>query len=257
MKASVSLCLNHAPFAHDRVPKLTRMADQLELRAGYGPRGPFWVHDVDYRKGGTIGKAERVDFSLNQWRWAVQQPTNYHAFATDDLELVPRFWEVLDAILEVVPNDVIGLLSNHPEAPALAAEHHRFYATNSWVVGPMYVIPHFMLTELLQWPGTLGFDAQYLGWSDDATINGWVRHAGPGRALHPLPTPIEHDPEGLMSTWGRGGGDEYSRERVSWRKLAAQAHLDEARLAEDMLDPAFWRHKGGADDPPMLRFPES
>src|ERR1700733_10317877 len=201
MKASVSLCLNHAPFAHDRLPKLNRMIEQLQLRAGVGPRGPFWVHDVDYRKGGSIGKEVRVDFSLNQWRWAVQQPTTHHAFATDDLDLVPRFWEVLDAILEVAPNDVIGLLSNHPEAPALASRHHRFYATNSWVDGPMYVVPHFMLAAVLEWPGTDQWDAKHLGWSDDATLNAWVTFAGPGRSLHPLPTPIEHDPEGLMSTW--------------------------------------------------------
>jgi hypothetical protein len=214
MKVSVSLCLNHAPFAHDRVPGMNRMIEHLELRDGEGPRGPFWVHDIDYRKGGTVGKESRVDFTLNQWRWAVKQPTTHHAFATDDLELVPRFWEVLDAILEVAPNDVIGLLSNHPDGPGLS-DRHRFYATNSWVVGPMYVVPHSMLEQLLAWPDTYKWDARFHGWSDDATLNAWVTFGGPGRTLHPLPTPIEHDPEGLMSTWSHTGAEASTRARGS------------------------------------------
>ncbi|HEY1696897.1 MAG TPA: hypothetical protein VGG39_32285 [Polyangiaceae bacterium] len=255
MKVSVSLCLNHAPFAHDRVPGMNRMIEHLELRDGEGPRGPFWVHDIDYRKGGTVGKESRVDFTLNQWRWAVKQPTTHHAFATDDLELVPRFWEVLDAILEVAPNDVIGLLSNHPDGPGLS-DRHRFYATNSWVVGPMYVVPHSMLEQLLAWPDTYKWDARFHGWSDDATLNAWVTFGGPGRTLHPLPTPIEHDPEGLMSTWSHTGcGGEYSRERLSWRKYAARSHLDEAAVAEQMLDVGFWRDRGGPERAPRLPFP--
>ena len=59
-------------------------------------------------------------------------------------------------------------------------------------------------------------------WNDDTAINGWVTHYGPGETWHPLPTIIEHDSDGaLPSTVGHG--DEFSRERISWRRYRDRA----------------------------------
>lgn len=242
LNPSFSLVLNHAPWVPERRAAKRRMLMQLTPLAR---RIPFFLHDTDYRQGGTVGKVERVDFSFAQWRWSVCQDVTHHLFCTDDLLLHPLFWNVLRAMVEAAPRAVIGLLSNHPEAPALAATR-RFYATNSWVVGPCYVVPHPELVDFLAWPGTVAKDAVGYGWSDDATLNDWVTFGGPKRALHPIPTPISH--ERVLSTWGHTAhGDAYSHERVSWLECEPDG---------DMTNPEYWRALGGPEAAPMLDLPK-
>ena len=204
---------------------------------------PFYVHDIDYRHGGPSGKDQPVDFTLNQWRWCAAQSVTHHVLMTDDVETCPKFWRVLEAIVTVRPFSVIGLLSNHPDAPRLRTEGVRWYRTNSWVVGPAYVVPNLMMVRLLAWAEQRGAagSVDKLGWSDDSELNEWIHHAGPREAWHPIPTPISHLE--TLSTWGHTGhGDEYSHERVRWND--AEVPL--------MADPNFWlAHKPA----PMLGLP--
>ena len=234
-----SVVLNHAPFVHERRPWLETMRRELEPGAS-----ELWVHDTDYRQGGAVGKKDRVDFTLAQWRWSERTLATHHLFCTDDLTLAPSFWPIVRAMVEAAPHDVIGLLSNHPKAPELVGRR-RFYATNSWVVGPCYVVPRMLLRELLEWPGTYRKDAEGLGWSDDSTLNEWITFDGPGRALHPIPTPIRHDR--MLSTWSHTGhGDDYSHERVPW---------DDFPDLGDMTSPYFWHDLGGPEGAPLLQLP--
>lgn len=68
---------------------------------------------------------------------------------TDDV--CPRFWRVLEAMVAAAPDRVLGLLSNHPRGPELAMAGARWYRTNSWVVGPAYVVPHAHMVALSAW----------------------------------------------------------------------------------------------------------
>lgn len=247
MKPTFSLLANHAPFGPQaRKDTLRRMLVELTPLA----RGlPFWLHDTDYRNGGAADleqpgnpKPRNVDFTIAQWRWAAAQDTTHHLFVTDDLELAPMFIDVLEAMAAAVPDGIIGLLSNHPSAPALAGER-RWYCTNSWVVGPCYVVPHRHMLAALAWAERAG--AKDHGWSDDATLNEWITFHGPGRAYHPIPTPIEHL-RVLPSTWAHTGhGDEYSHERVSWRGARVEPWT--------MTSYAYWNELGGPEAAPMLK----
>lgn len=240
-----SLVVNHAPWAKER------MATALLLLAeGIGHVQTFRLHDEDYRGGGPNAKDKPVLFSINQWNWSAQQTVTHHVFMTDDLELAPGFWPILSAMVSTAPEDVIGLLSNHPKSVDLLREGYRWYRTNSWVVGPCYVVPHAAMTDLADWAERRWPDQTWdkLGWSDDSELNHWVSTRGRKQALHPLPTPIEHKRE--LSTWGHTGhGDDYSHERVSWRTQDGSAGVF------FMDTTGYWITRGGPQASPMLGLP--
>jgi hypothetical protein len=122
------------------------------------------------------------------------------------------------AMVTAKPASIIGLLSNHPRGPELYAAGEAWYRCNSWVVGPAYVVPRVHLEPFVAWYRALPDDgeAQHRRWfNDDSALNEWNTFHGPGESWHPLPTPIEHRGD-LGSTVGHG--DQYSRERVSWRE---------------------------------------
>jgi hypothetical protein len=265
--AKVSLVISHTPWRADRVKALREMEATLGIvhyppeditddsanaciqGADYTDFIPVLIHDTDYR--GREWQEAKVDWELRGWRWAVRQDTAYHMFMTDDLNLHPKFWAVLGAMLSVVGNRPIGLLSNHPKGPELDAQGHSWYRTNSWIVGPAYLLPHADLVRFLQWfealpkgdwrtPGNQG----YL--NDDSSVNEWVTFHGPGESWHPLPTIIEHRSD-VDSTVGHG--DRYWRERVSWREVRKVVGRDpfewisETRTVpthEDLTEHDYW-----------------
>ena len=211
---SLSILINHAPG------RGTAMLD--DMLAELSP-WPMHVHDTAYP--GTFLE-RKIPWALTQWRWAASQPTTHHLFLDDDVRLCPRFLDVLSAMMQA-PGDVpaIGLLSNHPRAPALAAEGHRFYRTSNWLVGPAYVLRHDVMVDLLAWYEALPLGAEgeegTKGRNHDGCINYFLSTHG-HTTLHTLPGLIEHDPENMGSTNAtHGHGDQYSRERISWRGVKA------------------------------------
>lgn len=247
-----SLVVNHAPWAIDRLHTLREM---LEVLTPMPNGGTYWTHDTDYRGGGPTPKIGPVDFTLAQWRWAAaQKEATHHVFMTDDLELAYGFWDILEAMVSAIGLEVIGLLSNHPAARNLQGQGARWYKTNSWVVGPCYVIPHRFLEGLLTWSEARGpaGSVDGLGWADDSELNEWITRAGPAEAFHPIPTPIRHLP--FASTWTHTGhGDQYSRECVSWRQYPWYQEFQAADSPSALMStPLFW---DGADKAPLLSLP--
>lgn len=242
---SVSTLINHTPWVGRRREALGAMLAEFP---SYQPN--LRIHDTDYR--GRPWQAAKVDWALYQWEWAASQPTTHHLFMTDDLNLAPGFTTILEAMISAHPEDAIGLLSNHPKGPALAAQGCSGYYTNSWLVGPAYVLPKEMLVRFLAWfktlpdgpyttPGTKAYR------NDDSSFNEWSTHGGgPGRVWHPLPTIVEHRGD-IVSTVGHG--DRYSRERISWRQIQhpveGEAGIRWRQIARtedlhDMRSPEFW-----------------
>lgn len=197
-----------------------RAAVLLDMEYALSPTfGPLKVFDEPAPPPWNIGQHE-IHPKVWKWHLSMAPWVTHHLCMTDDLHIAPHFWAILEAMVSAHPNSVIGLLSNHPAAPKLARRGLRWYRTNSWVVGPAYVIPRPLLTAFLPW---------YEDWvartprevrgerGDDSCLNEWVS-AGPGgprEAWHPLPTIIEHRGD-IATTW-QFGGDCFSRERVSWR----------------------------------------
>lgn len=261
MRPTFSLVINHTPWRPERVGALNQM--QRELRPSCD-RARLMINDRDYR--GRDWQEAKVAWALDQWRWSVQQPTTHHAFMTDDLHLAPRFWDCLEAMVEATADaPAIGLLSNHPRGPELAAEGWRWYRTNSWLVGPAYVLEHSALVEFLRWfenlpdgPHTVEGTKAYR--NDDSSINEWVTRTGRS-TLHPLPTIVEHRDD-LESTVGHG--DKFSRERMTWRERRSVidrggGHFSwESEPLRDVFGLEltgvdFWNDKGGPAAAPMLQ----
>jgi hypothetical protein len=254
----ISLVVNHAPWRPERAAALLLMLKEL------GGRTNIRINDTDYR--GQDWQAAKVAWALTQWRYGLATGATHCLFMTDDLHIAPRFWDILEAIIEAHPNDPIGFLSNHPKGPELArnrALQVHGYRTNSWLVGPCYLLPRAILAEFLPWfeakaegnaPGGRGYG------NDDSTLNEFITKTG-RTTWHPLPTIIEHRHD-LESTTGHG--DKYSRERVSWRECREVEVVDDAGnfrwvsypftgvLPEDLTDAEYWR--GHA---PLLSLPES
>lgn len=287
MTPTFSLLVNHTPWVPERVVALGEMLDELaptrDTGAGlirkrqgaihrvfpFPPVVAVRVHETDYRAGDedregdhAYSRAERwqqkakVDWALEQWRWSAREGmvgtgATHHVFMTDDLNLAPGFWGLLSAMVAAHPDEPIGLLSNHPKGPQLAAQGYSGYRTNSWLVGPAYVLPHDHLVRFLAWfealpdgrwtePGTKAYR------NDDSSINEWITNGGGGeRCWHPLPTIIEHRSD-IGSTVGHG--DQYSRERVSWRR--GRRH-DFVRPIDQLTSVDWW-----ARECPMLALPE-
>lgn len=271
MTPTFSLCISHTPWIADRVKALDEMLYEINvwqhdddcagspIDDGYcrgydAPLDAILINDHDYR--GTDWQVSKVEWALRQWRWSVAQPTTHHVFMTDDLHIAPSFWPILTAMVQAHPDVPIGLLSNHPRGPGLFAQNRHGYRTNSWLVGPAYVMPHKCLVDFLAWFEALSFpDQQYA--NDDSSINAWnTLHGGPGETWHPLPTIIEHRAD-IGSTVGHG--DRYSAQRLSWRGIwdplidptdgeALTWHLTDLETEIDpMTHVDFW-----SGDAPML-----
>jgi hypothetical protein len=260
LKPTFSLVINHTPWRPERVEALAGMVSALAIPNVDGTRtaaaGPLFINDTDYR--GQEWQVAKVKWALDQWRWAVEQKTSHHVFMTDDLHIAPNFWGILSAMIQGSKAEAIGLLSNHPRGPRLFGDGEHAYRTNSWLVGPAYVLSHRALVAFLKWFEALP-DGPHTtqgtkAWAnDDSSINEWITRASDFHACwHPLPTIIEHRGD-MESTVGHG--DSFSRERVSWRKCQIplqgpdgstlwrdiDLHKD---LLEKMAAPAFWAEEG-------------
>lgn len=251
VEMSFSLVINHTPWIPERCDALERMYVGL---AKHSMPYPFLLNDTDYR--GTDWQVSKVKWALDQWRWSAQQPATHHVFMTDDLNIVSNFWRVLDAMVTAQPLSPIGLLSNHPKGPETYRAGAHAYCTASWLVGPAYVLPHEFLVKFLAWFESLSFEEQKYA-NDDSSINQFVSKQGMV-SLHPLPTIIEHRHD-LVSTVGHG--DNFSRERLSWRAERWTEGTGDGGFAWHekpiymdliaMTDPEYWR-----GDWPLLKVGE-
>lgn len=250
---TLSLCINHTPWVPERVEALTEMLGEL---LPLPPCTKYYLHNIDYR-GWDWQNGGKLLWMLAQWQWSVAQPVDHHVFLTDDLHIMPGFWNAVHAMLSQSADAPVGLLSNHPEIPSLTGFH--WYRTNSWLTGPGYILPHKFLVGFLEWfakmpdhphttPGTKSYQ------NDDSNINLYVSHLG-SYTLHPLPTVIEHRHD-LASTVGHG--DKFSRERLSWRarRWTEEANggfewkEDLSEIVRALNEPGWWI---GPETSPLLR----
>lgn len=258
-----SLGVLHAPWKLGRKEACEQLFEALATRDADMEQPTYRVFDENV----NTDRARLPFVWASQWRWACETGATHHLFLTDDVHVAPRFWAILTAMVQARPRSVLGLMSNHPDAVSTLFAGHRWYRTNSWVVGPAYVVPHEYLCWFVDWYERLSpMQRRILG--DDSALNDWITFGtgAPREAWHPVPTIIEHRDD-VPSTHD-GGKDHYGRERVSWRAIRGIA--DEiprggpksmpprwcstpyAFDLEAMTSPRYW-HDSGA---PMLALPK-
>lgn len=149
-------------------------------------------------------------------------------FLTDDSLLSPRFEEILNAMLEAVPDQMIGLHAVHARGPEIAANGGRWYTTHAWLVGVGYVLPTQLLEAFLYWRENAahGFVKKF---GDDSIINEWCGHTS-RNVWHPVPTIVQHDLETPSVTRAQFG-EPHRASTVTW----------EGYDLDQLVSPEFWR----------------
>lgn len=254
-----SLTIDHCPWIPERRANVARMLlDLLPL----SNRIPYWLHDVDYdgkRRGWASVKHE---WALAKWRWHTCQDVTHCVMLSDDLAIMPRFWDALGEMVSAAPHDAIGLMSNHPDVPRMLDDGVHWYRCDSWLVGPAIVMPRNMLRAFVDWYERWYFDLPtgrdeegYREWyHDDSSINEWLTKVVKLGSLHPVPAPIEHI-LGLGRSHDLTAFPLHAAEWASWRRVW---HANPRRdvfselgrdVAEGMREPAWW---AGLDECPKL-----
>lgn len=217
--------ISHTPWIPARVESLARLLAEL------GPLGRTDLPGTEVRI--FDERAPNWVWSETMWRWGAETQAHHVAFLQDDVEVAPNFWPALHAMLEAVPDQVIGLESAHPEGKSLALEGHRWATTSDYLVGPGYVLPRALLEEFLRWRRDALRPKAVEEISEDSLIGLWCWCTG-RRVWHPIPTIIDHDTS-IESTYGN---DAHScrKPSVTW-KDADVLDLNPKRL--EHVD--FWR----------------
>jgi hypothetical protein len=216
-----SLAIPHTPWRPERVASLARLIRDLAPFPDSGV--PLLVHTE---------RESHVQWTKKIWDWSAASGANYCVFLTDDTCVAPRFWDVLAAMIDANPGQILGLTSQDPRAPRLQREGHRWYTFCAWAVGWGYVMPRNRLVEFLSWREVQS-PALWQEWGDDQLINIWCSQVGL-KTWHPLPTIVDHDTS-LESTVGHPIEQHGRREantKVPWRDMLEVL---------EMTLPDYWR----------------
>lgn len=223
---TIALGLPHTPWIPERVKSFQRLRDQLSVA----------LRTADLTRVFDEKESNRV-WPGKLWRWGVATGASHTLQLQDDVIVAPNFWKILRAMLEAVPDKIIGLESNHPLGPEMHRTGRRWYRTRAWLVGVGYVFPNdptipCSLPNFIAWCDTNpGLVEQA---NEDALISHWVATLGYD-IFHPIPTIIDHDIS-IPSTYGNDAHHEWSmyrRPTVTWR--------DALHALESMTSPDHWR----------------
>ena len=253
-----SLSVANTPWIPARVDNLRQMLMTLTPLAR---SIPYLCHDTDYR--GKPWEAVKKEWALTAWKWHLKQDVSHCVLMSDDLSIMPDFWDVLGNMVHSASNVPIGLMSNHPDGPALFDAGHHWYKCNSWLVGPAICIPRNLLAQFViwyeSWLDTLPTGKDEEGYRefyhDDSSLNEWVSKKLGAFSLHPLPAPIEHNLH-LGRSHDAKPFPKHAAEWISWKRVW---HSNPERdrfselprhVAEQMNSPGWWF---GANEAPMLK----
>lgn len=208
---SFSLAIPHTPWVPERVESMRRICDALDLTGLtfriFCERAPNW------------------EWSLKMWTWGAMQEASHFLQLQDDVVIGERFWPQLTAMVAAVPNKIIGLQGAHPSLRLLARDGHRWARSNAWMVGVGYVIPRWLLRDLVDYRASLP-DVIYASTNEDDLIAQFCIENG-HEVWHPIPTIIDHDTT-VASTY-MNDSHLWRRPIVTWREYGAE-----------LEDPGWW-----------------
>lgn len=175
----------HASFAEGRAEGLARLRAQLD------PQGATVYVQVSDTKEHAQVWARRL------WAWAAAQDSPA-ILLNDDVTVSPDLVARVDAMTDILPNEIIALHSQLPAARSLA-EAGVTWLRSYWCSGPGYVLPRSVSSKLDEWVGDTAkpiLDA----YNEDGYLQMWAW--GRRRPIwHCLPALVQHDTE-IASTLG-------------------------------------------------------
>lgn len=174
-------------------------------------------------------------WSVKMLSWAVNTDATHFLTLQDDALVSPLFWPTLAAMVEAVPDRLIGLEAAHPVGPLLARAGHRWMSTSDFLVGVAWVAPMSVIREFRAWCESALRPGAIQAISEDSLLGLWAAVTG-HRVLHPIPTPTGHDTS-LASTYANDGHS-HRRPTVTWRDGEIYGWQD-----VDLTRPAFWRQR--------------
>lgn len=221
---TIALAITHASHLPERKESFSRLERALDL-TGNDPIAKY----------GVFGGAEpRGAWSEAQWTWALRTGADHCLFLQDDVFVAPNFWNVVKAMIEARPDDIMSLYSDHLAARRMALSRTAaWYSLSDAIGGPSYLMPRTVLNESIVWAGKNLQDgaADYLAEDDRLAL---FCLATGRRCYYPVISVADHDTE-LASTFGFAPSP-FRRSAVTWEDLPILG-ISPAKLE----DPAYWR----------------
>jgi len=224
-----ALAIPHTPWVPERLESLRRLKTELrifDLPPGSRPDGDWYIWDEREQHAGRSRGCGVVDYRLfsdrepnwswsaRLWQWGLDSGATHIVQLQDDVQVGPDFWPQLRAMVEAVPDAILGLES-------VMAIGSPWYTTGDGLIGVGYVIPRDDLRELLNFRDTPSFgehvDADRLPClrpgsaerlNEDQLIGMFTFSTG-RKIWHPVPTIIDHNVD-IASTYGN---DSHSHRR--------------------------------------------
>ena len=209
---TIALGIPHTPWKPERVESLRRLetvlgTDVLDIDCDYTNRSKG-VHNLRCRL--FTDREPNWSWAEKLWRWGYETGADHLLQLQDDVIVDANFWPNLRAMLDAVPDQVIGLESVHPACKMLHDAGNNWYTTSDGLIGVGYVIPREVLRVFLEWRATQLRPESYKQVSEDTLIDMFCI-ATKRRVWHPVVTIIDHD-TGLPSTYGN---DDHTHRRPS------------------------------------------
>lgn len=233
----VALGIIHGAHGPGRPEALKRLRSQLEPLPSWV--ASFRVHDERERSRDPVSG---YGWAPRSWEWAVSTGASFSLILQDDTLASPRFWDVLQAMLQVLPRRaVLGLGTVSPDQVEWRARGKRWLTDGhgilGWGVG-MWREEQKLVSDVERLlprdhrsphgdecrPDATKCD----GWHEDVWLT--TVFAAHGRPIwHPIPSILDHD----LSVPSTNNNERHKTRRPSvlW---------DDFDLAE-LSSPDFWK----------------
>lgn len=224
---TIALAIPHTPWIPERRVSFDALIEALDAPTGDPINGNL-LHAHGPLRVFSDRESNRV-WSQKLFRWALETGATHLLQLQDDALVAPRFWAILNAMIEAHPNRIIGLEATHPLAPVQHRAGRRWYRDH-WLIGVGYVVPCWQLERYVEWCEK--HPERVAKTNEDSLLSEWSYEDGVD-IWHPIPTIIDHD-IGVPSTYGNDGHHEFSMYRrplVTWREVDSPG----------LEDPAYWR----------------
>jgi hypothetical protein len=216
---TIALGIPHTPWVPERVKSVNRLAHALGF--GWGESGVYYEQKNIHAFRPFTDREPNWSWSERLWRWGYETGAAHLLQLQDDVIVDGDFWSHLKRMLEVVPDQVIGLESVHNACAMLRDAGHHWYTTSDGLIGVGYVLPHAVLKEFLEWRATCLRPNAYTQVSEDTLIDMFCLSTH-RRVYHPVVTIIDHD-TGLSSTYGN---DDHTHRRPALSTVRGDGPAD-------------------------------
>lgn len=209
---TIALAIPHTPWVPERVESMARVRMSLGYASVDTCKECCVISQVEHYQEFTERASNKV-WPRKMWQWGIDTGADWFLTLQDDVLLPDFFWPALKALLpHVGVNGVLGLSAVNPMGPEIARQGHRWYRTQSGIIGWAYAMRRADLVEFCAW-----FDAHpelVTKLNEDDLLNKWVIDTKRS-AYHPVPTLVDHD----TSIDSQYSNDQHAHRRasVTWR----------------------------------------